>query len=221
MEREKKSTRRRPPRFDLIAGSVCLDFINTLDDRFSAKPKELLNDYIDLARFGEDTGILDPNYVDRLFALSQQNPEPAKKALESAIQLREAIYTVVWAIVTKKPVSRTALFTLNQYVQDAARHLSLAEAKQPEAKEEEAKARFEWQYDDAPNNFAAPVWPIARSAAELLASDDLQFVRACASETCQWLFLDVSKNHGRVWCDMKKCGNRAKFRAYYKRQKKA
>ncbi len=64
------------------------------------------------------------------------------------------------------------------------------------------------------------LWAIARSAADLLASDELPYVRACASKTCEWLFLDVSKNHGRRWCDMTKCGNRAKFRSYYKRKKK-
>jgi predicted RNA-binding Zn ribbon-like protein len=219
-----KSSRRRPPRFDLIGGPVCLDFINTLDDRFSSEPKELLKDYIDLARFGEDTGTLDPLQVDRLFEASQRNPEAAKKALESAIQLREAIYAVVWAIVTKKPVPRAALLTVNQYAQGAAQHLLLVETKGPDANAEakaEVKRRFEWRYDDTLNSFSAPLWPIARSAADLLASDELQFVRACASETCQWLFLDVSKNHARRWCDMTRCGNRAKFRAYYKRQKKA
>ncbi len=52
-----KIVRRRPPRFDLIAGNVSLDFVNTLDDRHT-KPKELLESYVDLARFGEDTGVL-------------------------------------------------------------------------------------------------------------------------------------------------------------------
>src|SRR5271165_2027598 len=50
----KKVPRRRPPRFDLIAGNVALDFVNTLDDRHSddrhIKPKELLETYLDLAR---------------------------------------------------------------------------------------------------------------------------------------------------------------------------
>lgn len=230
MNSEKRFPARRPPRFDLVAGSVCLDFINTLDDRFSSEPKELLKNYIDLARFGEDTGILDTTQVDRLFELSEKNPEPAKKTLEAAIRLREAIYAVVWAIVTKKPVPRGELFLVNQYAQDAASHLSLVEVKPVGAmgtstkddsvKESEVAHKFEWRYDDK-NDFHAPLWPIAHSAAELLASDDLQFVRACASETCQWLFLDISKNHKRRWCDMTRCGNRAKFRAYYARQKKA
>jgi predicted RNA-binding Zn ribbon-like protein len=205
-----KIARRRPPRFDLIAGSLSLDFINTLDDRFASEPKELLNSYIDLARFAEDTGILSEQQVDRLFALSQQSPEPAQRALRAAIQLREAMYAVVWAKVTHKLVPEAALYTLNQYVQVAAQHSSLIDAN----------GKFGWRFDDAPNNFEAPLWAIARDAADLLASEQLQFVRACAAENCQWLFLDVSKNHGRRWCDMTRCGNRAKARAFYKRKKK-
>src|ERR1039458_6229188 len=59
-----KIARRRPPRFELIAGNVCLDFVNTLDDR-NTQPKELLESYLDLARFAEDTGLLDSSQVDR------------------------------------------------------------------------------------------------------------------------------------------------------------
>lgn len=200
----------------MIAGALCLDFVNTLDDRFSSEPKELLKSYIDLARFGEDTGILTAGQVDRLFQGSYTSPQAAKEALSSAIRLREAIYAVFVAILNKKPVPAPALLTLNQYVQSAAQHAQLAPA-QPGG----VKPRFEWRFDFLPIGFDAPLWPIARSAAELLASDDLQFVRACASATCQWFFLDTSKNHRRRWCDMTKCGNRAKFRRFYNRKRRA
>lgn len=203
--------RRRPPRFELVGGPVCLDFVNTLDDRVTGEPKELLPHYVDLARFGEDTGILAPAEVDHLFELSYAAPEAAQRALEAAIQLREAMFGVFWALVTKKPVPAAALVILNQYVKDAAQHVSLAPGKE----------RFQWRFDAAPNNLLAPLWPIARSAAELLASEEVEYVRACASKTCQWLFLDTSKNHRRRWCDMTKCGNRAKVRRFYDRTKKA
>jgi predicted RNA-binding Zn ribbon-like protein len=42
-------------------------------------------------------------------------------------------------------------------------------------------------------------------------------VRACESDTCQWLFLDTSRNRSRRWCDMKVCGNRSKVRRFYHR----
>jgi predicted RNA-binding Zn ribbon-like protein len=202
-------SRRRPPRFDLIAGSVPLDFVNTLDDRFTDQPRELLTSYAELARFAEDAGILEPSQADHLSRLSHEAPKEADHALRAAIELREAIYGVIWAIVTGKPVPRSALTRLNHFVQLAAQHSSLVHGD----------GKFAWQFEDQRNNLQAPVWHIARAAAELLASDQLQFVRACASENCQWLFLDISKNHRRRWCDMTKCGNRAKVRAFYSRQK--
>jgi predicted RNA-binding Zn ribbon-like protein len=209
---KKKAIKRRQPQFELIAGSLCLDFINTLDDRFLSEPKDLLKDYADLARFAEDAGILDAAQADHLSELSTTYPEAARRALRAAVQLREALYAVIWATIKKNPVSKDALITLNQYVQKAAQHSSLVHTLKDDRK-------FEWRFDDAPNNLEALLWPIARSAAELLVSEQLEFVHACASEACQWLFLDVSKNHRRRWCDMTKCGNRAKVQAFYERQK--
>ena len=212
----RKMKRRRPPRFELIAGVLCLDFVNTLDDRFSGEPKELLKHYVDLARFGEDTGILPTERVDHLFELSYTAPETAQRALEAAIELREVIFVVVWALIEKKPVPATALILLNQYIQDAAQHLNLIQTGSVQR-----DGPFEWRFDDAPNNMEAPLWPIAHSAAELLASNQTQFIRACDSKACQWLFLDTSKSHRRRWCDMTTCGNRAKVLRFYKRKRKA
>ena len=190
---------------------MCLDFINTLDDRFSGEPKELLKSYLDLARFGEDTGILSDLQVDRLMTKSMQYPEEAQRALQSVIEMREAMHGVFWALVRKQPVPRAAMMILNGYVKDAAQHMNVASRD----------GHFEWQFDSSDSDFAAPLWPIARSAADLLASEQVQLVRACASKTCEWLFLDESKNHRRRWCDMTKCGNRAKVKSFYTRQKKA
>ena len=209
--KQKNLPQRHPPRFELIAGALCLDFINTLDDRFSDEPKELLKSYSDLARFGEDAGILSDAQADQLFQRSLQSPAPARRALAAAIEMREAMHAVFWALVQKKPVPKAQLMILNSYAQESARHMSLVPTN----------GHFEWKFDDVGNEFDAPLWPIARSAAELLRADQLEFVRACASKTCEWLFLDESKNHGRRWCDMAKCGNRAKVSSFYKRKKDA
>jgi len=189
---------------------VCLDFVNTLDDRFSNEPKELLKSYIDLARFGEDTGILSAQQADHFLEKSMQSRKAAEEALSAAIELREAMHAVFWSLIQKKPVPKSALFVVNSYAQEAARHMNVVATEHG----------FEWRFEEA-GNFNAAWWPIARSAVELLASDQLQFMRACASETCQWLFLDESKNHRRRWCDMTKCGNRAKVKSFYTRQKAA
>jgi predicted RNA-binding Zn ribbon-like protein len=194
-----------------MGGPVCLDFVNTLDDRFSGEPKELLKSYIDLARFGEDTGVINDRQVDRLFAWSMQHAEEAQRALASAIHLREVLSEIFYAVVRRKPVPSAAVTDFNQHLQESLQHLKLVPGK----------GRFEWKFEAPEHELFVPLWPIARDAAELLASDRLEFVRACASKTCEWLFLDGSKNHRRRWCDMTKCGNREKVKRFYVRQKKA
>ena len=204
--------RRRPPLFELTAGVLCLDFINTLDNRPSGEPKELLACYGDLVRFAEDTGILTPAQADRLFVWSAADPDETPRVLQAALELREVMYAVFSAVIAKRAVPASALALLNGYIQLAAQHLSLTPAN----------GGFAWRYDscgDSPGGFETILWPIVRSAAELLASDNLPLVRACSSKTCQWFFLDTSKNHRRRWCSMKLCGNRAKVRKFYARQR--
>ena len=207
-EENRKTDRRRPARFDLIAGNVALDFVNTLDDRY-VKPKELLESYVDLARFGEDTGILQPSQVDRLYERSYVEPQRAQEVLGWGRELREAIHDIFWATLHNRPVPALALARLNSYVQTAAERTRLVPAKNG----------FEWKFDER-LDFDTVLWPIARSAANLLASDQLAYARACSSKTCEWFFLDTSKNHQRRWCDMTRCGNRAKVRRFYARKKK-
>ncbi|MGA9979544.1 MAG: CGNR zinc finger domain-containing protein [Candidatus Sulfotelmatobacter sp.] len=210
MKEDMKILRRRAPRFELIAGNVALDFVNTLDDRHT-KPKELLETYLDLARFGEDSGLLSANQADRLFEGSYIEPDLAGRALDHARELREAIHDIFWAIMNKRPAPPVALARLNADAQAAAGHMHLVPAK---------GGGFAWSFDEF-GDFDSLLWPIARAAADLLASGLLPYVRACSSKTCEWFFLDGSKNHHRRWCDMTSCGNRAKVQRFYVRKKKS
>ena len=109
---------------------MCLDFVNTLDDRFIPDAKELLKHYVDLARFAEDTSILNDLQTDRLMTKSIQYPDEAQHVLSSATQLREAISDIFYALARKKPVPAAALAILNQHVQKAAQHLVLVAGKE-------------------------------------------------------------------------------------------
>jgi predicted RNA-binding Zn ribbon-like protein len=60
--------------------------------------------------------------------------------------------------------------------------------------------------------------PIFRSATDILVSDELKRIKACADPDCGWLFIDVSRNKSRRWCDMQDCGNRAKASRFYKKK---
>ncbi|MBO3746559.1 CGNR zinc finger domain-containing protein [Streptosporangiaceae bacterium NEAU-GS5] len=44
-------------------------------------------------------------------------------------------------------------------------------------------------------------------------------LKVCVESTCQWAFLDSSKNRSRSWCSMRVCGNRTKTRAYRARRR--
>jgi predicted RNA-binding Zn ribbon-like protein len=127
-----------------------------------------------------------------------------------ARELREAIHEIFFAIMHKHPVPPAALARLNADAQLAAGHLQLMPVK----------GGFAWSFDDLAD-FDSVLWPIVRAAADLLASHQLPYVRACFSKTCEWMFLDTSKNHHRRWCDMTRCGNRAKVQRFYERQKKS
>jgi predicted RNA-binding Zn ribbon-like protein len=198
----------RRARFDLSGGNLCLDFANTLDHRPSEHPTELLVSYNALLHFAEDAGMIEPRLKSRLVERAYLQEKESQHTLEAAITLREAIYQIFWAIINKKPVPPLALAQLNGAVQYAGEHSQLMQKG----------SRFAWSFDEL-GGFDVVLWPIARAAADLLTSDQLPYIHACSSKSCQWLFLDTSKNHRRRWCDMKVCGNRAKARKFYSRAK--
>jgi predicted RNA-binding Zn ribbon-like protein len=198
--------------FQLLAGNVCLDFINTLDNRFTSQPIELLKDFRDLIRFCEQSGVLSHADAARWIERSQSSQRAAEQTLRSAIEMREAMFAVFMAVVKRNAIPDDALARLNGAIQYAARHARLVRAK----------SGFAWQFDAvaSPERPLDPVlWPIARAAAELLASDLLHLVGTCSAEACQWFFLDTSKNHHRRWCSMQICGNREKVRKFYGKKK--
>jgi predicted RNA-binding Zn ribbon-like protein len=58
---------------------------------------------------------------------------------------------------------------------------------------------------------------LARIAAAVTDSS-WERLKVCAEGTCQWAFIDSSKNRSRSWCSMRVCGNRTKTRAYRARK---
>jgi predicted RNA-binding Zn ribbon-like protein len=129
-------------------------------------------------------------------------------------------------VVNQQTAPQEAMNTLNTNLHEAALHSRLIQIRtpQPETAQEAGAppdAAFEWRFDDMTSSYEAMLRPIARSAADLLASPEVALVRTCSSPTCQWFFLDTSKNHHRRWCSMQSCGNRAKVRRFYAKKKTA
>ena len=194
--------------FELSAAHPALDFVNTLDYRFGPDGAlERLRDYADLLRFAEQTRLLDARQVRRLGG--SVPPQAAARALKSARRLREALASTFYAVVDGQPPPDAALQTLQRHFHAASRHRELRWES----------AGLEWHWGRFKTHAELPVWMLALAASELLSSGSAERVRACAAESCRWLFLDTSKNHTRRWCDMKVCGNRMKAKRYQARHR--
>ena len=194
-------------RFKLVGGVLCLDFANTRAGRDTDTPTEYLQDYADLVAWAEQVGLVDDGEL--LLAVARQRPADAEAVLTRALALREAIYGIFSHVAAGKPAPPADLDTLNLAVADALSRARVV--AQPEG--------FSWGWAAEPDDLDRMLWPVARSAAELLTSDALSRVRECAGDGCGWLFLDTSRNRSRRWCDMRDCGNRAKVRRHYQRRR--
>lgn len=195
--------------FDLSAGNLALDFINTVSNRGSAHPTERLVDHNHLVFFGLEEKLYPHDSVNALYSKAGRFPGTGKAALQKAIEFREALFAIFSAVVEHRAAPGNALRQLSSKVQEAFNQGLLVHNGR----------RFSWQWRLMNHDLESVLWPIARAAADLLLSDDLEHVRMCASKECAWFFLDRTKNHRRRWCDMKTCGNRVKARRHYQKAK--
>lgn len=194
--------------FELLGGHLCLDFINTLSERPSGAPLEMLNTYTDLLAWSRLTNILDAEKIQQLQALAEKQPEQAANWLVEIKRARELLFQIFSTIAGRQTARTEDMGQFNLLLSETMAHMCLVPGDDG----------FLWHWASERDQLERPLWFIIRDAADLLTSPELRHVRICASEDCDWLFLDTSKNHSRRWCDMKSCGNRAKARRYYGRK---
>jgi len=198
-------------RFGLDAGHLALDFANTISRREAPdESRDRLTQYGRLVSWGREAELLTEKEDKRLRAEAAERPRAAIAALRRAVALRETIFQLFVALARGQSAPESALDALNAALPDALAALRLRLDA----------GGFSWRFVHGETDLAPILSPIVRSAAELLTSADLARIRECGSDTCFWLFLDRSKNGTRRWCDMKVCGNRAKARRHYHREKK-
>lgn len=193
--------------FEFVGGSVALDFANTLGGMHTAPTHEHLVEYMDLVDFARSATTLSRPEARRLIEEAARQPARAAAVLRRAIALREAIWRVFDAFATNARADAADLATIQEEELLALKHARFAQSGSDVA--------YQWS-DEL--TLDRPLWDLARAAAELLRSKgDLARVRECGSDTCEWLFIDKSRNHSRRWCDMNDCGNTAKVRRYRQR----
>jgi predicted RNA-binding Zn ribbon-like protein len=190
---------------------LCLNFANTVDWRLSTRPHEYLSSYYDLVTWSRRVGVLTQKEAQRLLRVARRHQRQADTAFRRAIELRDRIFRIFSAVAAGRQPQEPDLEALNGILSKTLPRLRVIASAQ----------RFEWEWSGTENELDKMLWPVVRSTAELLVSEDVTRVRECAGEDCGWLFEDVSRNRLRRWCEMKICGNRAKARRHYQRVKRA
>jgi predicted RNA-binding Zn ribbon-like protein len=194
-----------PKLFKLFAGHPALELVNTLDLRFSANPQDLLPTYADLLRFAAQLRLITAEQARKLGRTVRA--QDAQHVLASTVELREALAVVLYDWIDGNKPTDGQVGILERHFHAAAQHRRLGNGDE----------RLVWSWAGYEQQAELPLWMLAQSASDLLVSEDAKQVKGCGDPTCRWLFLDLSKNHTRRWCDMKTCGNRMKARRHQAR----
>jgi predicted RNA-binding Zn ribbon-like protein len=187
-----------------VAGDPALDFVNTVAGHRAGDAEDHLRAYGDLLAWARSDGLIAPQTADRLAAVALTKPDEAARVLNEARMLRESLHSVLSALSAGEPPDPVHLAVLNRAIGAALGHAAIT----PET------SGYVWGWMGADEALDAPLWPVARAAAELLTSGGYRRMKECASDSCGWLFLDLSKNRSRRWCDRRGCGNRSKVRRH-------
>ncbi len=195
-------------RFEFSGGALALDFANTVSAR-SRPGSDHFHDWPDLLAWAGQARLVVPREAARLGRAARRNPDRARRQFNRAVALRETLYHVFSALAAGRTPPAADVERLNLALGGVLRHARLDRCGQD----------FVWAWVAGPPSLDRVLWPVLRSAADLLVSDERARVRECASETCTWLFVDRSRTHERRWCSMRSCGNRAKARRFQARQR--
>ncbi|WP_142687025.1 CGNR zinc finger domain-containing protein [Chitinophaga polysaccharea] len=190
----------------LDGGILCLDFVNTIDNRKKGIPHDYVKGFKELLEWYGHTRALSPKIIHTLERLAKDYPQKAGVVFEKSIALRELLHRLFTASLDKKKPAAADSMLFNTYVGEAYANIEIS-----------------WQAGAGALQFNAPAleqvywWPI-KSAVELFTSSQLAEVKECPA--CGWLFLDKSRNGSRKWCSMSTCGDVNKVTRNYQRTKR-
>src|SRR5215207_3111081 len=194
----------------LLGGWLCLDFVNSIENRPGHMPEDFLTSYPDLAHWAAHAGLVTDATAARLIALAAVDEPAAREALHCALELRATLHRIFLAIATGQRPDPVDLEQLRRTYADAMSGATLVPANE----------RFAWEWWPDEQRLDHLLWPVARSAVELLTTGDLQRIKVCENPYgCGWLFYDGSKNGSRRWCSMEGCGSQVKMRRQYARRR--
>jgi len=191
-------------------GWLSLDFVNTVSNRNVEPPQfDYFTSYPIILDWTKRVNLLKTSEAKILEKYALEHPIESAKSWIRALEAREMLFTIFQCIVNSKtpPAREQSLF--NTWLSRSLRK------SQVEFGNGTSSVRASWNI--APEDLDKPIYPIIKSAYDLLLGGQLHRIKECG--TCGWLFLDKSKNRSRKWCNMDTCGSQQKSKNYYHRKK--
>jgi predicted RNA-binding Zn ribbon-like protein len=140
-------------------------------------------------------------------------------ATNHGFNTRNVTTTDLKQLRTARPSLRSAMLSNNQEEAVAALNDLLATAQPSPRLVTSPDGEWIFTYADPKAGLADQI--LAEATSEVLneiRNDHLQWLSTCASSTCEDVFVDLSRNHSRLYCTPDVCGNRESQRAHRSRQ---
>lgn len=192
----------------LDGGWLCLDFINTVHDRSVEEPFDYISDYGKLLEWSLKVESLSVSEKKRLEKNAKADRKKANREHENVIKARGVLYDFFLPIAQNKTPADDSQAEFNSLLRQTMSQIELK-------LEDHFEVSQGWKNR---SDLSYPLYPVIKSAYDLLTMDKLDRVKECGA--CGWLFLDQSKNKSRKWCSMESCGSNVKAKRYYYRNKK-
>jgi predicted RNA-binding Zn ribbon-like protein len=183
-------------RFD--GGRSCLDFVNTIHDRYAAAVEDYVPDPQRFIEWSLRAEVLRPSDGVR----APRTAHTRAALMREVVTLRHHLHALFAARIDNLPPPPDAVRGLDSWLHWAWASQSLG-----------ADGHLHWRADAC--DARLPLKRVALDALDLLGDPSASRLRRCANTTsCGWLFLDTSKNQRRRWCAMETCGVADKMRRY-------
>ena len=195
---------------ELEGGWLCLNFTNTVSNRFKEPLLDYLEEPADWLLWIKRLQLASAQDIGKIEKFAKNNEMLAEDQLKEIISFREALYNIFHALTRQGEPGKNSIELFNQQLSLTLQKLNLKVYPDGVVGEN-------WKI--AEHDLLVPFYPIVKSAYELLTSYLLPRVKEC--DNCGWLFLDKSKNQSRRWCSMHTCGSSDKSKRYYRKKKNA
>jgi len=195
----------------LVGGELAFDFANTSSGRGWPTFVEHLRVAADLADWAGHARVLPPEDAQWLKTESTQDAVLGESLLCAALALREDIFAIGGELAAGRSPPEPSLDRVRAVHAQCLVKARLAPFE----------GRFAWNWSTRSDPIESVLGPISLSAMTTLMQADLTRVKQCQGEKCGWLFLDLTKNKSRRWCEMEVCGNRAKQKRHARKARES